>query len=358
MSTKCGIYLIRNNKNNLVYIGQSVDIKKRIREHFNGSFSEKTLIDSAIAENPQDFSWKILQECPREELNYWEIYYIYYYNSMNFGYNRAFGGSPVNQLKGESHPNSTYTNEQMLKMRKEYVYTTIEDLYTKYGKKEVSLYTFKNQILQSYTNLPIYRKEKKMWIYPPEWQGELLEVNSDSRSGIKIEEIMTVRRLSLLYSLEEIIMMDASKPFKSRRHLKDTIDGKIFKWLPYYSKKDEKWIYPSEWTGEKEVDTKKDIQNFSTIILRKIPDKGKKLSNYNVVLIRALAIKGRPIVDIIEKIGLNGKISRDMIELVIKGKAYIHLPYYSFNKHWVFPQSYTEEQKEKFLQIISTIGDE
>ena len=29
----CGIYLIRNLKNNKIYIGQSVDIKRRWQEH-------------------------------------------------------------------------------------------------------------------------------------------------------------------------------------------------------------------------------------------------------------------------------------------------------------------------------------
>jgi group I intron endonuclease len=358
MSAKCGIYLIRNNRNNLVYIGQSIHIEQRIKQHFSQQNKDRTLIDSAIAEYPEDFSWEILQECPREELNYWEDYYIYYYNSMNFGYNRVYGGQAANRVFGENHHAAMYTNEQMMKMRKEYVYTPIEELYEKYGRKNITLYAFKNSLLQNYKNLPIYRKEKKMWIYPPGWNGEQLEVNTGSRSGLSVNEIMTVRRLSLYHSLDEIMVMDASKPFKSRRHLQETLNGRLFNWLPYYSRKESKWIYPSNWEGEKEKELDENDQDFSNIILRKIADKGRKLSNYNIILIRLLAIKGERPPQIIKKIGLEGKISEDMIELVIKGKSYTYLPYYNFNKQWIFPTSYTEGQKEKFLQIISTIGDE
>lgn len=293
--SKCGIYLIRNNRNNLVYIGQSIHIEQQIQQHFSQNNKGKVLIDSAIAEHPEDFSWEILQECPREELNYWEDYYIYYYNSLNFGYNRTFSGQRENTSMGKNHFAAIYTNEQILTMRKEYVYTPIEKLYEKYGQKEITLYGFKNTLLQSYKNLPIYRKEKKIWIYPPEWKGERLEVNIDSRSG---------------------------------------------------------------WKGEEEKELDENIQDFSNIILRKIADKGRKLSNYNIILIRLLAIKGEHAPQIIKKIGLEGKISEDIVKRIIKGQAYANLPYYNFDKQWVFPASYNEKQKEKFLRIISTIGDE
>ena len=93
----CGIYLIKNNKNGLTYIGQSIDIHRRIKRHFDGSQKGRALIDYAIAKEPQNFSWEILIECTRENLNYYENYYIYYYDSLNHGYNRNFGGHSVNR---------------------------------------------------------------------------------------------------------------------------------------------------------------------------------------------------------------------------------------------------------------------
>ena len=36
-----GIYLIRNKVNNKVYIGQSIDIKRRIKEHIRSAQPEK-----------------------------------------------------------------------------------------------------------------------------------------------------------------------------------------------------------------------------------------------------------------------------------------------------------------------------
>jgi hypothetical protein len=37
------------------------------------------------------FSWELLEECPREQLNEKEKYYIGLYDSYNFGYNSTIG---------------------------------------------------------------------------------------------------------------------------------------------------------------------------------------------------------------------------------------------------------------------------
>lgn len=96
-----GIYKITNLINNKIYIGQSVNIERRIGAHFNYAFSKgakeyNTPIHNAIRlYGKENFKWEILKECTEEELDDLEIYYIDLYNSTdrNIGYNLTTGGS-------------------------------------------------------------------------------------------------------------------------------------------------------------------------------------------------------------------------------------------------------------------------
>lgn len=97
-----GIYKITNNINNKVYIGQSINIESRIKDHFFKNYSNEKhyhgVLDKEIRETGvENFSWEILKECKREELNQYEIYYISLYNSCDplKGYNIKGGGSPI-----------------------------------------------------------------------------------------------------------------------------------------------------------------------------------------------------------------------------------------------------------------------
>lgn len=88
---KCGIYKIQNKENGLVYIGKSIHIEQRFKEHIRNAYFR---IDKAIAEfGEENFSFEIIEECLPEELNEKEIYWIKYYNSYEGeGYNDTPGG--------------------------------------------------------------------------------------------------------------------------------------------------------------------------------------------------------------------------------------------------------------------------
>ncbi len=97
----CGIYLITNETNNKVYIGQSVNIEKRFSKHKTTGFN----INSTVYEYPlyrairkyglENFSFRVLELCLKDELNEKEIFWIDYYSSFNpdCGYNQTVGGS-------------------------------------------------------------------------------------------------------------------------------------------------------------------------------------------------------------------------------------------------------------------------
>lgn len=98
-----GVYKFTNKYNRKVYVGQSVRIEKRRKEHIKAALcGEDTLFYRALRKyGPEGFDFDILIECPKENLNYWEKFYIRYYcsNNRDFGYNRTNGGDGVLGLK-------------------------------------------------------------------------------------------------------------------------------------------------------------------------------------------------------------------------------------------------------------------
>lgn len=92
----CGIYKITNMKDGLIYIGQAVDIRERWNQHAKHGLSIDTpqgnkLYQAMIKDGLENFTFQLLEECPREELNKKEAYYIGMYNSCEFGYNSNTG---------------------------------------------------------------------------------------------------------------------------------------------------------------------------------------------------------------------------------------------------------------------------
>lgn len=76
-----GIYKIENKINGKVYIGQSVSIERRWKEHCKPSSS--SVISNAIKEYGKDnFTFEILEECLIEDLDAKEEKYIHKFNCL------------------------------------------------------------------------------------------------------------------------------------------------------------------------------------------------------------------------------------------------------------------------------------
>lgn len=92
-----GIYKITNTITNQCYIGQSVEIEKRWKDHIYESkhLHHKTKFYLALNQYGIDaFKFEVLEECPlnQEILDERERYWIEYYNSYKDGYNSTPGG--------------------------------------------------------------------------------------------------------------------------------------------------------------------------------------------------------------------------------------------------------------------------
>ena len=92
-----GIYYFKNNINNKYYIGQSVNIRKRIKAHIKSSLKMNNPLYKALCKyGLENFEFGILKRydnIPKCILDFWEKYYIQYFNSYgNTGYNQTLGG--------------------------------------------------------------------------------------------------------------------------------------------------------------------------------------------------------------------------------------------------------------------------
>lgn len=82
-----GIYRIWNRYNGKSYIGQSIDIEKRIYAHYHKTNFSKDDWHKELKYSPERFNWEILELCPQKNLNEREIYWIKQFNSLEKGYN-------------------------------------------------------------------------------------------------------------------------------------------------------------------------------------------------------------------------------------------------------------------------------
>jgi len=95
------IYIIKNCINDKVYIGQTIQsLKKRFIGHCCYSKNDRSInmyIKRAIHKyGKQNFNISLLEECPIENLNEREKYWIAFYDSYNKGYNLTLGGQQSN----------------------------------------------------------------------------------------------------------------------------------------------------------------------------------------------------------------------------------------------------------------------
>jgi group I intron endonuclease len=96
-----GIYAILNRSEANIYIGQSINIENRIKEHrcdlLNNRHANRLLQKDWNEYSEHDFEFFIIEECSELELNSKEQYWIKYYREDNtfFVFNKTKGGDTV-----------------------------------------------------------------------------------------------------------------------------------------------------------------------------------------------------------------------------------------------------------------------
>jgi predicted GIY-YIG superfamily endonuclease len=92
--TRSGIYLIKHKTEaNLVYVGKSIDIDQRWKQHTKGHRSAKKLQEAFSEYGVNSFEFKILEEISNpSEMGKRETYYIDLYDSWKNGLNGSRAG--------------------------------------------------------------------------------------------------------------------------------------------------------------------------------------------------------------------------------------------------------------------------
>ena len=94
--TICGIYKITNALTEQCYIGQSVNIADRWKQHCKCGLgidapATNILYNAMQQDGVWNFTFQLLEECPRQQLNEKEAFWIDTYQSNKFGYNQTKG---------------------------------------------------------------------------------------------------------------------------------------------------------------------------------------------------------------------------------------------------------------------------
>ena len=86
-----GIYKITNLDNQMCYVGQAVDLAARWKQHIKRGIGAETptrnkLYPAMLTLGVENFSFEVIEECSREELDTREDYWQNYFKAKEFGY--------------------------------------------------------------------------------------------------------------------------------------------------------------------------------------------------------------------------------------------------------------------------------
>lgn len=86
-----GVYKITNQINQMCYVGQAVDIKKRWLQHIKRAIGAEPLINNKLYPAMQkygieNFSFEVIDRCDKDKLNEREKYWQNFYKAKSFGY--------------------------------------------------------------------------------------------------------------------------------------------------------------------------------------------------------------------------------------------------------------------------------
>lgn len=103
-----GIYKITNTVNDKVYIGQSINVSKRLTEHKyhlkKNTHYNRALQNSYKCHGIQSFTYELIEECNLDNIDERECYWIEFYDSIDRskGYNFETGGNTNKTVSQET----------------------------------------------------------------------------------------------------------------------------------------------------------------------------------------------------------------------------------------------------------------
>lgn len=260
-----GIYKIENKINGKIYVGQSVNIKRRWKEHRVRAFSkavsnhqyECPLYRAIRKYGLDNFCFSVLEECNQEELNKKEKYYIKLYNTLdeNFGYNLV----DDDYVKTGTQK---ITSEQLLQIVELLKNSTLtqKEIAQQFNVAESTICQINSgkQLMQDNIIYPIrqnYRningQVEKQHYYCQDCETEISTKSSRCKKCSTIYNTNKIYAINNCPSRIELKNLIRIKPFTKIGEMFNVTDNAIRKWCRHYNlpfrKKDIKTYSDEEW---------------------------------------------------------------------------------------------------------------
>lgn len=314
-----GIYRITNNINGKFYIGQSINIARRWKEHCSPTRYKTSHIPVEWAIHKygkENFSFEVLEECEVEELNRKETWWILHTNAIEKGYNCNEGGDTG--TRGQGNPNSKLTLEDVIFIRKVY------DLKTSTQKEIYSL--FEDKIAWS-TFRGIWEGSSWSDVMPEVFTEENKEYYK-KKAGYKVnnyfsdEEVMSIRKQYVFKTAKELYSYYSDR--MTYNAFQFMLCGFSYNYLPYYHKKTKTWIYPGEEPKKNEN--------------RVLANKGRKSPTSAYTDEEVLSLRREYMTKSYKELyeESDKRISEESFQSMLCGKTYKNIPIYSkTKKQWL-----------------------
>lgn len=122
---KKDIYVIKNDINKKLYIGQSLNAEQRFKSHCKRN-RDNSLIDKAIQKYGKEHFWYEILEAQTENYNEQEKYWISHLNSLRpSGYNILSGGDEPPRFIGDANKSTKISDKNVLLLKEDLKNTTI-----------------------------------------------------------------------------------------------------------------------------------------------------------------------------------------------------------------------------------------
>lgn len=246
-----GIYKFENLINGHVYIGQSVNIERRYKEHLSrtnniNSDEYNSAFHRALRKyGIENFSFTVLEECEKQQLNEKEKYWILKYNSYHKGYNETTGG--------EAQEPSRKINADLAKLIQSLLITsnlTYQEIHQKYDISIGRISEINTGKIWYDKNLQYPLRSLKTYYYC-QYCG--IEVSKGQNTCVKCSNLQK-RIVSNRPSRDELKKLIRKLPFTKIGNQYNVSDNAIRKWCITYN-------LPK---------TKKEINSYSDIDWEKI----------------------------------------------------------------------------------------
>lgn len=182
----CGIYKIENKFNGKIYIGQSINIKKRFYIHRYNAYNKKNkdvynlyLYEAIRKYGKENFLYEIIEKCDKNILNEREKYWIEYYksNKKENGYNLSDGGNNI-YTKHLNNSSNITSKKQRVNEIKELLLNSkmsIQEIARRYNITVESVTNINrgHSWFQEDINYPIRDTRKKTIYYCPQCGKQL-----------------------------------------------------------------------------------------------------------------------------------------------------------------------------------------